>query len=132
MAVNNYANVSLVSENTTEDIGGFTGRTTGISYIEQGYYNIGAKQVSGAAVISPAKGVGRIVIGNDYGKGTVIALEGRTLSELKSTDMAERLNANKSDSTLIARANAVMDGFGSKIAPNVTLRDWAYSSKEQA
>ncbi|AEG59076.1 S-layer homology domain-containing protein [Desulforamulus ruminis] len=132
VAVNNFANVSLISENTTEDIGGFTGRTTGISYIEQGYYNTGAKQVSGKAVISPAKGVGRIVAGNDYGKGTVIALEGKALSELRSKDLADRLNANKNDSALMARANAVLDGFGSKIAPNVTLRDWAYSSKEQA
>ncbi len=132
VAINNYANVNLVSKNTTEDIGGFAGRTTGISYIEQGYYNTGAEQVSGAAIISPAKGVGRIVKGNDYGKGTVIALEGKPLSELKSTVLAERLNANKKDSALIARANAVLDGFGSKIAPNVTLRDWAYSSNEQA
>ena len=132
VSVNNYANVSLTSENTTVDIGGFSGRVSGIGYAERAYYNTEADQISGAAAITPAKGIGTIVLGSGFGKGTVIALEGKTLSELKSTAFAELLNANKNDNTLIARANAVMAGFGTKIASDVTLRDWAYSSNDRA
>ena len=130
VSVNNYANVSLASENTTVDIGGFSGRVSGIGYAERVYYSTEARQISGAAAITPAKGVGTIVSGSNYGKGTVIALEGKTLSEIKSTAFANLLNANKSDNNLIGRANAVLAELGTKIATEVTLRDWAYSSEQ--
>lgn len=130
VSVNNYANVNLTSENTTVDIGGFSGRVSGIGYVENAYYSTDSRQISGATAVSPAKGVGTVVPGTNYGKGTVIALEGRTLSEIKSTAFANLLNANKSDSSLIGRANAVLAELGTKIATEVILRDWAYSSEQ--
>ncbi len=132
VAVNNFSVVNLASENTTVDIGGFSGRVSGIGYVENAYFSIDTRQLSGAAAVSPVKGVGTIVPGSNYGKGTVIALEGKTLSELKSTAFADLLNTNRNNSDLISRANVVLAEFGTKIAAEVTLRDWAYSSKDQA
>ena len=97
IAVNNYADVKLHAVNTTVDVGGFSGRVTGIGYVEKAYYNTEAGQVSGSKEILPAKGIGTIVSGSEYGKGTVKALEGKTGAELKSQDFADILNKNKAD-----------------------------------
>lgn len=130
VAVNNYASVSLFSGNTTVDIGGFAGRVSGIAYVEKAYYSKESAQKSGAADISPVKGVGTIVAGSNYGKGTVTALEGRTGVELKSEGFANLLNKNKNDGDLLKRTNAVLEGLGSKIAAEVILRDWSYSAAD--
>ncbi|QIB68724.1 FMN-binding protein [Aminipila butyrica] len=128
--INNYADVTLASANTVNDVGGITGRVTGIGYIEKAYYNKGASQVSGSQVFSPAKGIGTIVSGAELGKGTVIALEEKTLAELKSTSFADLLNSNKSDGELISRTKAVLNGYGVELSSDITLRDFAYSSRD--
>lgn len=131
VAVNNYSNVNLESQNTTVDMGGFTGRVTGIAYVESAYYNTEAGQISGAVSVSPAKGVGTVVQGNNYGKGTVKALEGKTLTELKSAAFAGLLNENRSSAELIGRANAVLAELDTSIPSDITLREWAYSSRDR-
>lgn len=128
--INNFANVNLTSANTVNDVGGFTGRITGIGYIENAYYNTEATQVSGSQTISPAKGIGTIVSGVEYGKGTVISLEGKTLAELNSVKFAELLNSNKNNQELISRTNQLLNEFGVEIPSGITLREFAYSSRD--
>lgn len=130
IAINNYASVELVSANTTVDIGGFSGRVSGIGYVERAYYNSEARQISGSLEILPAKGVGTVVSGTNYGKGTVVDLEGKSLSGLNGPEFAEILNTNKADTEMIKRAESVLGEMGSAIPSEITLRDFQYSSDE--
>jgi uncharacterized protein with FMN-binding domain len=130
IAINNYASVELVSANTTADIGGFSGRVSGIGYVERAYYNSEARQISGSLEILPAKGVGTVVSGTNYGKGIVVDLEGKSLSGLKRPEFAEILNANKADAEMIKRAGSMLEELGSAIPSEITLRDFQYSADE--
>lgn len=130
ITINNYASVELVSANTTVDIGGFSGRVSGIGYVERAYYNSEAKQISGSLEILPAKGVGTVVSGTNYGKGIVVDLEGKSLSDLKRTEFAETLNANIADAEIIKKAGSLLEELGSGIPSEITLRDFQYSANE--
>ncbi|MEY8354691.1 S-layer homology domain-containing protein [Lachnospiraceae bacterium 54-53] len=130
VAVNNFADVDLVSANTTVDVGGFSGRVSGIAYVEKAYYNNEAQQISGSRVILPARGVGTVVSGANYGKGTVVDLEGKTLSELNQPEFAKILNENKADAKVLERANGILKELGYEMSSEIILRDFQYSSDE--
>ena len=130
VAINNYANVDLVTASTTVDIGGYAGRVSGIGYAEKAYYNNESRQISGSLEILPAKGVGTIVSGINYGKGIVVDLEGKRLSDLKSSQFADVLNKNKADTEMLGRVNRILEELSSPMPSGITLRDFQYSADE--
>lgn len=128
--INNYANVELVSANTTPDVGGFSGRITGIGYVERAYYNSEARQLSGSKEVIPARGIGTVVAGTREGKGTVADLEGKSFSQLNSQEFAEVLNTNKEDGELLKRAGGILEMLGEAIPSEIILRDFQYSPNQ--
>lgn len=129
IVINSFANMTLETAATTVDIGGIAGRVAGIGYVENAYFNTNAPQISGLEEIASKKGAGTIVTGQEYGKGTVINLEGRNASEYNSAEFAKLLNSNQSNAEMMGRAKAILKEIGLAGIEDVALRQFEYDEE---
>ena len=90
-AVNVYSDVALSSRNSTPDLGGITGRNTGIGLVNCGYFNSEKSMYSGNTKVE-AKAVGTNV--TMFNTGVVKNVAGKTGAELKSEAFRDLLNEN--------------------------------------
>lgn len=108
-AFNNFANVKLITEQQTPDMGNVIGRITGVGYIENCFGNISSEQKTGDKNLTGISTVGSVVKGDRYGKGQVKNVR---LIDILDPNLAITLNQN---ANIIGKDNIY----------NELVREWA-------
>ena len=120
---NNYANVELISANSTGDIGAIAGRNTGVGYMTNCYYNKDALQRNAGADIANVKAVGTMVAGETEGMGTVNNQVG--ITEADSKELVSILNNNRSaNEGLDIVLNLLSNTWNSSLSDKISLFGW--------
>lgn len=122
VAVNNYTDVKLVSTRASIDVGGITGRNTGIAALYSNYYSSDAEQSSGNTVLKPAVGIGtNVTMGST---GIVENVEERTSEELRSEAFRALLNSNRNSASLKANWEETLEDYGVVVAEMPEMEEW--------
>ncbi|MFT9056935.1 MAG: hypothetical protein ABF449_10000 [Ethanoligenens sp.] len=100
---------------STENVGGYAGRQTGIASAYYAYYNTDASRYSGDTSLDATVGAGKYVVSSETGQVIAEHVEGKAQSFLKSAAFAALLNQNQSDDAVYG---ALPDG--------VALKSWVY------
>lgn len=120
VSFNNVADVSLISENPTSDVGGVMGRSTGIAEMMADYYSANAQQQQGSTVNSPNAAVGVVVPGTSAGFGKVSGQEACS----EETALTEKLNSNLGNSSYLAETRALLKLWKVSIPSSIRLYYW--------
>ena len=126
VAVNNYTDVKLVSTRASIDVGGITGRNTGIAALYSNYYSSDAEQRSGNTVLTPAVGIGTNV--TMVSTGIVENVEDRTSEELRSEAFRDLLNSNRNSETLKANWAEGLEGYEVVLPEMPEMEEWIISA----
>lgn len=120
---NCYGNTKLTSKTSTGDIGGITGRSTGIAYMADCYYNQNISYKNGSEELQEIKAVGTEVTGDRDGFGVVENLFGR--SEVTSKEFETLLNANIVENDRINKVFTLLkDSWNTPVNEEVSLFEW--------
>ena len=122
--INCYARGNQTAMTPTTDIGGVTGRTTGIAVNYNCYFNADATQKNGNTLVSDVKAAGVDVSGCMN-----VGVEKKTKEEIGSKEFAEQLTVNMASSSAIdAEINAHLSTISlthSNYYTGQPLNEWA-------
>ncbi len=106
ICINCYAAGSVIAEKPTTDVGGLSGRLTGIGVNYNCYYDTEAVQRNGATTNTENVAFGVVV------EGALNVTAGKTGAELASSDFAALLNENQTGMTeVLAEIQEHLDGL---------------------
>lgn len=122
VAVNNYTDVALNTTRASVDVGGITGRNTGIAAVYRAYFSSTAQQRSGNTVLNPPVAVGtNVTMGTT---GILEDVESRTSEQLRSGAFRDLLNENCADATLKGLWQEALDGYAVSLAAEPEMDEW--------
>ena len=125
VAINNYTDAKLVSTRSTVDVGGITGRNTGIAAMYTNYFSSDAEQRYGNTVNDPNVAVGtNVTMGST---GIMDNLVGKTSAELRTEAFRDLLNSVREDKTLLAHWTEDLNGYGVTLAQDIAMDSWIVS-----